>query len=72
VPLQARAVPTYWCLGLGLASEGTAVPLQARAVPSFWYWVFLQAMGWHGRATAGTGRAKLLALWGSKNFLLCS
>jgi len=26
----------------------------------FWFW---QGMGWHGRATAGTGRAKLLAVW---------
>jgi len=37
VPLQARAVPTYWNVGLVLALDGTAVPLQARAVPSFWH-----------------------------------
>ena len=37
VPLQARAVPTYWNVGLVLACDGTAVPLQARAVPSFWH-----------------------------------
>jgi len=37
VPLQARAVPTYWNFGVGLACDGTAVPLQARAVPSFWH-----------------------------------
>jgi len=36
VPLQARAVPTYWKFVVGLACDGTAVPLQAWAVPSFW------------------------------------
>jgi len=35
VPLQARAVPTYWNGGLVFAGDGTAVPPQARAVPSF-------------------------------------
>ena len=29
----------------------------------FWFW---QGMGWHGRATAGTGRAKFLAFQAQK------
>jgi len=32
------------------------------------FWLVWQGMGWHGRATAGTGRAKFLAHWGSKFF----
>jgi len=47
------------CLG-----SGTAVPLQARALPSFWWFKDVQGMGWHGRATAGTGLAKLLVVLG--------
>ena len=45
VPLQARAVPTFWCLGGGLV------------------------MVRHGRATTGTGRAKVMAFLGSIFFV---
>jgi len=68
VPLQARAVPTYWCLGVGLAIDGTAVPLQARAVPSFWlFWLFVKA--WDGTVVPLQARA-VPSFWhfGAQNF----
>jgi len=46
------------------------VPLQAWVVPRFWTLGVLQGMGWHGRATAGTGCARLLAVWAQKFFFV--
>jgi len=44
--------------------------MKARGVPSFWCFGDVQGMGWNGRATTGTGRAKLLAPQAQKNFFV--
>ena len=67
VPLLARAVPTYYHRH-GLASYVRARPCHCRHGPCqlSGMLAFGQGMGWHGRATAGTGRAKLLAFQAQK------
>jgi len=56
----------WFCMLMGV---GTAVPPHARAVPSFWNMRVGFGRVRHGRATVGTGRAKLLVMLGLIFFL---
>jgi len=47
----------------------TKVRSRARAVPRFWNFEGWVGTKWHGRATSGTGRAKVLDVRGSIFFV---